>query len=190
MNKKLVLIGASTGGPGQLKSILMDLPKDLKVPIVIAQHMGSMFIPSFIDHFDNMLKPQVVGFDEKKILDKGGVYICKENSVISSYEPLIIEQCKDNITTLYNPNVNILFNSVVSMCDKINILAILLTGIGDDGALGLANIAKSGGTVFGESENSAIVYGMPKKAKELNPSLEMLHVNDIKTQLERFINVF
>lgn len=165
MNKKLVLIGASTGGPGQLKSMLIDLPKDLKVPIVIAQHMGYMFIPSFIDHFDNMLKPPVTGFDDKMSLEKGGVYICRKNSFISTKESLYVSQCEENVKTLYNPNVNILFNSATSICKSVDVLAILLTGIGDDGAVGLANIAKSGGEVFGESEESAIVYGMPKKLK-------------------------
>lgn len=187
MYRKLVLIGASTGGPGQLKKMLIDLPKEIKVPIVIAQHMGYMFIPSFIEHFENMLKPPVSGFEGEEVL-KGGVYVCRKNSIISSYNPITLKEL-DESSTLYSPNVDLLFNSVVSMRNRIEVLAILLTGIGDDGAKGLLNISKSGGTVLAENEESAIVYGMPKKAKELNPSLEMLSLDSIKTRLERFVDV-
>ncbi len=188
MKEKVVLIGASTGGPGHLKNLLIDLPSELKVPIVIAQHMGDLFIPSFVDHFNNIIAPDVKQVDQEETLDGGGVYICKKNSIISSTNPLRIKEM-DNVVTLYNPNVNVLFESAAILCHKVDVLAMLLTGIGDDGAVGLANIASSGGEVYGESEESAVVYGMPKKAKEFNPKLTMLGIDELKERLERFVDV-
>ncbi len=188
MNKKLILIGASTGGPGQLKEILIDLPSDLKVPIVIAQHMGAIFISSFVDHFNNIIGPKVQSTDGKKDISEGGVYICRKSSVISSKHPLTLEE-DAKVQTLYNPNINILFNSVTKFCKDVDVLAVLMTGIGDDGASGLYNIAQAGGKVYGEDEKSSIVYGMPKKAKEFNPELRMLSLKEIKNKIMSFIDV-
>lgn len=189
MKEKLILIGASTGGPGHLKKILIDLPAWIDIPIIIAQHMGVMFIPSFIDQFKNELKAPVFSLKERKTLDKGGIYICEKNFIIKSNNPLRATPQESDEKTLYNPNVDILFNSAVKLCNEVEIMPILLTGIGHDGADGLKNLAKNGAYAIGESEKSAIVYGMPKKAKELNPDLRMLELSQIKIELEKFLHV-
>lgn len=190
MKEKLVLIGASTGGPGHLKKILSDLPAWIDVPIIIAQHMGVMFIPSFVEQFQNELKAPTFSLKEQKTLDKGGVYICEKNFIIKSNNPLRAKPKESSEKTLYNPNIDILFNSATKLCKEVEIMSILLTGIGHDGADGLKNLAKNGAHTIGESEKSAIVYGMPKKAKELNPDLKMLELAQIKIELEKFLHVF
>lgn len=188
MREKLVLIGASTGGPGQLKKLFCDLKSDLKVPIIVAQHMGKVFIPSFVEHFKNSINAPIFGVDKAMTLNSGGIYICHQNIKITSTNPINISLSYDE--TIYNPNINILFNMQEALAKDLDILAILLTGIGDDGALGLANLAKFGASVVGESEESAIVYGMPKKAKELISSLDMLSIDEIKMKLQKFVDVF
>lgn len=189
MREKLVLIGASTGGPGHLKKLLIDLPECIDVPIVIAQHMGVMFIPSFVEQFQNELKAPTFALNEQRSLDRGGVYICEKNFTIKSSNPLRATPKDINEKTLYNPNVDVLFNSAVKVCKDVEVMSILLTGIGNDGADGLKNLAKNGAYTIGESEKSAIVYGMPKKAKELNPELRMLELAQIKIELEKFLHV-
>lgn len=186
--QKLVLIGASTGGPGHLKKLLLGLPKELSVPIVIAQHMGELFIPSFIQQFQSELQAPVFPLNATQNLEQGGIYICEHNIKIGTSLPLCAKTSK-NEKTLYNPNVDILFSSAVSISKDVDILAILLTGIGHDGASGLAKLNQNGAMTIGESEESAIVFGMPKKAQELIPNLKMLDLDKIKIELERFTNV-
>lgn len=189
MREKLVLIGASTGGPGHLKKIFLSLKKDINVPIVVAQHMGSNFIPSFINNFQDTLQVPVFELQNGLVISKGGIYICKNSMLISSSSPISLSEHRGE-ELIYSPNIDLLFNSGAKICKDVNILAILLTGIGHDGARGMLNLYNCGAKVIGESEESAIVYGMPKKAKELNPELKVLNIDEIKIELERFVNVF
>lgn len=190
MKPKLVLIGASTGGPGHLKRILKDIPQDVKVPIIIAQHMGALFIPSFAQQFKSELNVAVFRVDTELRLDGGGVFICEKNTIVSKSLPLRVMPEPKQSQTTHNPNIDILFNSAVSLSEDVNILTILLTGIGADGALGMQALNKAGATCIGENEESSVVYGMPKRAKELIPNLNMLSLQEIKEKLEHFVNDF
>lgn len=184
--EKLVLIGASTGGPGHLREILSTLPQTLQTPIIIAQHMNAVFISSFVQQFRTELKAPVLNANQALHVNQGGVYICERNCALSSSVPPKL--CFDDPCepTLYNPSVDHLFLSAVPLCKEMDILAILLTGIGHDGALGLQALEKAGAKCYGESEKSAIVYGMPKRAKELIPDLTMLTLSEIQTVIQRF----
>ena len=94
------------------------------------------------------------------------------------------------IKTIYTPNVDVLFNSGTQIAKNVNLLAILLTGIGDDGAAGLDKLYKAGAKCIAENEESAIVYGMPKRAKELNQNLKSLNLMMIRKELEEVLNAF
>ncbi|QQF51612.1 CheB methylesterase domain-containing protein [Campylobacter fetus] len=187
MKPKLILIGASTGGPGHLKKLLFDLNLPKNTSVVIAQHMSSMFIHSFVTQFNQDINPDVELLDKKMHLENK-VYICEKNSVILNSQTLSANIDESKIVTTFNPNVNMLFNSAVPVCKYVSVMAILLTGIGDDGAVGLDKLYKAGAKCIAENEESAIVYGMPKRAKELNTKLETANLHDIKIKLERFIN--
>lgn len=189
MKKRLVLIGASTGGPGHLKRIFSSLSKDIRVPIIVAQHMGSAFIPSFANNFKDTLDVPVFKLQSSSTITEGGIYICPFSMNVVSASPISLREYQGN-DLIYSPNIDLLFNSSVKICKNVDILAILLTGIGYDGANGILNLHRAGAKVIGESQESAIVYGMPKKAKELNPELEVLNIDKIKIELERFVNVF
>lgn len=186
MSDKLVLIGASTGGPGHLNKLLKGI-KNNHTPIVIAQHMNSIFVPYFVSQFQKEVDMKVHEVDKIYYLDDG-IYICNQTSMISENLPLSIKPIKSD--SIYNPNINTLFNSAITSCNFKDVLAILLTGIGDDGANGLFELYKAGAKCIGENEESAIVYGMPKKAKEINPNLLSLPLHKIKENLERFLYVF
>lgn len=187
MKKKLVLIGASTGGPGHLKIILSELPNNLSVPIIVAQHMGRLFIPSFIEQFANEFDAPVYSLEKKRDIDRGGIYICEENMRLFQQDGLKATSHEE--TTIYNPSVDVLFSSA-TLLENYEILAILLTGIGDDGAKPMFELAKKGARVIGENEESSVVFGMPKKAKEINDNLPLLSLLEIKEELKRFANVF
>ncbi|AII14906.1 MCP protein-glutamate methylesterase [Campylobacter iguaniorum] len=185
MNQKLILIGTSTGGPGHLKKLLHDIILPQNTSIVIAQHMGKSYLPSFVSQFNEEINSQVVLLQKKEIL-KNKVYICEKNSVILPSKIITADICDQ--VTIFNPNVNILFSSATQICKYAQVLAILLTGIGDDGATAINELYKSGAQCIAESEETAIAFGMPKRAKELNPKLQSAPLNEIKIKLERFIN--
>jgi two-component system chemotaxis response regulator CheB len=186
---KLILIGASTGGPGHLKKLLKNF-NNTNVPIVIAQHMNEIFIPSFSSQLSTEVGVSVTLVSGEVEL-KNGIYVCEKTSSIKLNESLKISNIDfDTSPSIFNPNVDNLFISASLLTHKLDILAILLTGIGNDGALGLKALYEAGAKCFGESEQSAIVYGMPKKAKELNSDLKMLTLEEIKIEMEKFTNVF
>ncbi|RAZ51247.1 CheB methylesterase domain-containing protein [Campylobacter hyointestinalis] len=187
MKQKLVLIGASTGGPGHLRELFRDIILPQNVSIVIAQHMNKAFLPSFVKEFNKDIKSEATMVKEKELL-KNQIYICEKNSIILDTKQLMISPDNSGIPTIFNPNVNMLFSSAVSACKFSDVFAVLLTGLGDDGAIGLDKLYKSGAKCIAENEETAIVYGMPKRAKELNPKLETENLQNIKIELEKFIN--
>ena len=186
MKQKLILIGASTGGPGHLKKLLDGITLPSNVSIVIAQHMGKNFVSSFADILSQELHSDVELLNTKITL-QNKIYICEQNSVILNNQILTANIDQSGITTTYNPNVNMLFKSAVPICKIVDVMGILLTGIGDDGASGLNDLYRAGAKCIAENEQTAIVYGMPKRAKDINPNLEIGNLDTIKTNLRRFI---
>lgn len=186
MKDKLIILGASTGGPGHLKRLLSALGKDFDIPIVIAQHMNPTFVPSFVKQFDNELPLNVIMAKESHVVEREHAYICATHCELNyRNRTLKLESC-EGIESYYNPSVDCLFKSAVSLTRDFKVLAVLLTGIGHDGAEGLAELHKSGAKCIAESEESAIVYGMPKKAVELNPQVDIMKLDEIISYVKRF----
>ena len=157
--------------------------------VVIAQHMNKMFINSFVTQMGRECNINVEILSEKTNLRENIVYICDQNFEISATLPVSAKP-QPEIKTIYTPNVDVLFNSGTQIAKNVNLLAILLTGIGDDGAAGLDKLYKAGAKCIAENEESAIVYGMPKRAKELNQNLKSLNLMMIRKELEEFLNAF
>jgi two-component system chemotaxis response regulator CheB len=186
VKEKLILIGASTGGPGHLKKIFFSLNSSFSIPIIIAQHMNPVFITSFVKQFDDELSFKFCLADNIHNIEKGIMYICATHCKLDKSEKgLKLKSVKD-VTSSYNPSVDCLFKSAVKLCKKYDVLAILLTGIGHDGAQGLSDLQNVGATCIAESEESAIVYGMPKKAVELNCDIKVMSLNQITTYIKKF----
>ena len=186
MRTKIVLIGASTGGPGHLKRILSVLPSSFKASVVIAQHMNSAFIPSFISQFQSELPLKVSSIDQTRDLEPSHVYFCPMNCVLHKNHFNVGVEPRPELQTPYNPNVDTLFLSAVPFVKDAEILAVLLTGIGHDGANGLSELQKNGALCIAESEKSAIVYGMPKRAVEINPKIISKPLDDIVEIIKQF----
>jgi len=185
MKPKIVLIGASTGGPGHLKKILSVIPTTYNGSIIIAQHMNATFIPSFISQFQNELHLPVHSVDERMNLQISHVYICPQNCRLKQADFTRIEPI-DEGETPYNPSIDSLFSSAVECIRDSEILAVLLTGIGHDGANGLSELQKHGAQCIAESEKSAIVYGMPKRAVEINPNITSFALDEIVQIIKNF----
>ncbi len=114
MRTKIVLIGASTGGPGHLKRILSALPSSFKASVIIAQHMNSAFIPSFISQFQSELPLKVSSIDKTCDLEPSHVYFCPMNCVLHKNHFTLGVEPRPELQTPYNPNIYTLFLSAVA----------------------------------------------------------------------------
>ncbi len=180
----IVLIGSSTGGPNQVKFLLQDI--DMKhCCAVVAQHMGASFLPNYVRQFNQEALAEVVLADDKEALVRNKIFVCRQNTVFDGSLNPTLNFSQER--TVFNPNVNLLFSSATHIAKTNNILAILLTGMGDDGAKGLFELYNAGAECLGESEADCVVYGMPKRAKELNPKLKQMGLAGIKTEIIKFV---
>lgn len=186
-NKKLILIGSSTGGPGHLEQILASLDASFNATIIIAQHIDSIFLPSMIKRFNDICSCEVLQAIENHPLKPNTVYFTSKNITrlkSTSTQDLIITKCIK--TSHYQPSVNSLFFSASELDTPYNILVCLLTGIGDDGAEGMLSLKNNGAQCIAEAEESSIVFGMPKVAFDIGASTKVMRLDKIIEEIKKF----
>ena len=177
----LVLIGSSTGGPPVLEAILTKLPADLPVPVVVAQHMPAMFTKSLAERLDQHCAVSVVQADQNMPLNPGTVAIIqggKHGRVVRGeggrYSLQIGDEPK---SALYKPSVDELLRS--GACAGEAALAVVLTGMGEDGAIGGGELHRAGGTLVAQEGSTCVVYGMPRALVTRNLAHAALAPNEI-----------
>jgi len=181
--KKIVLIGASTGGPGQIQKIIDALPKLQNTSIVIAQHMIASFLKSFANNLS--INNNVVIADGEEEFLNATIYICNGNIDLVLYNDKICFRSNKAVNS-YNPNINMVFNSFVPLSQSSKILCAILTGIGDDGVEACKNLSEHNVECLTESEQSAIVDGMPNRVRELVPNVQVMDIQEIVTKIKEF----
>ncbi|MBW1722617.1 MAG: chemotaxis response regulator protein-glutamate methylesterase [Deltaproteobacteria bacterium] len=166
---KVVVIGESTGGPNTIMDILPVLPADLGAPVIVVQHMPKSFTPSFAQRLD---KNCALPFREAKsgdIIENNCGYLAPGDIHMTlaprgmGKDGNIVRLTKTPRDPLHKPSVDVTMRSVLS-CYGENTIAVLLTGMGADGAEAMAEIREAGGRTIAESEETAVVFGMPKEA--------------------------
>jgi two-component system chemotaxis response regulator CheB len=165
---KIVLIGASTGGPGLIEQICTALPASFGYAVCIVQHMPEQFTAAFATRLDkNSTLPVIEAKDHMELypgniyLARGGVHMHFGKKVTGR---VVIREEKNKGSRFFQPSVDEMFISALKVFSGDQIVGVLLTGIGDDGANGMVAIKQAGGFTIGESEETATVYGMPKEA--------------------------
>jgi two-component system, chemotaxis family, response regulator WspF len=169
----LVVIGASTGGPKALVTILSQLPANFEAATVIVQHVDLQFAGGMIEWLDQQTALRV---EKAKIGDRptrGTVLFAHTNDHLRLQPNGTLTYTQAPIDALHRPSVNVFFNSVAQNWADPG-TAILLTGMGTDGAKGLSALRQRGWRTIAQSEESCVVYGMPKAAIELNAAVEVL----------------
>jgi len=177
--KKIVLIGASTGGPGQIKKILQALPSLNNCSILIAQHMADGFLESFRNNLNKNSINSIKMADSEKMLLENTIYVCEKSMTIEQTLDGIYFKKQMHVTNSFNPNINIIFNSFVQLSQKIEILSVILTGIGDDGVQACVKLSENGTRCITETYESAIIDGMPSRARELVANVEAYDIDEI-----------
>lgn len=160
----IVSIGTSTGGPKALQEIIPKLPKDFPVPIVIAQHMPPNFTKPFAERLDQLSQLSVKEAEEGETVKPGIVYIAPGRGHMRLKRRGIetfVSISEDKEEFIYRPSVDALMLSVAD-CYPGRALGVILTGMGNDGAKGCKKIKETGGRVFAQSEETCVVYGMPR----------------------------
>jgi two-component system chemotaxis response regulator CheB len=183
---KIIVIGASTGGPPVLKEILGELPADYPLPILVVQHMSYGFMDQFVEWLGTMCKLRIKKGVEGELVLPGTVYFASEGydmtinqGRIKLYEPLKGE--------LFVPSVSRLFSSVAKY-DAKETVAIILTGMGRDGAFELKELKDRGALTIVQNEESSVVFGMPKEAIALDGVTRVLSPLAIKEMLLKLVD--
>jgi two-component system chemotaxis response regulator CheB len=181
----LVLIGASTGGPPAVERVLSDLGAPLECPVVVAQHMPAGFTRAFAARLAGCLpwKAQEVVSGERLL--PGTVYIAPGgfHTAVEKGRPGLIA----TLTATADPNqpsVDVLFVSAAAAVAG-RALAVLLTGMGDDGARGMVALARAGSYTIAQDESTSVVFGMPRAAIEAGGARETLPISSIGERLRQ-----
>lgn len=167
----VVIIGVSTGGPKTLMEILPRIPSDFLGAVLVVQHMPPAFTESFAKRLDQYCNLPVREASDGTAVEPGTITIAKGGWHLvverdAGKLGLKVRLTREPEEALYKPSVNITMKSVLENMDGRNIIGVLLTGMGDDGADMMVEIRKKGGFTIAESEETAVVYGMPRAAIE------------------------
>ena len=166
--QRLVAIGTSTGGPRALQQVITQLPADLPCGVVIVQHMPPGFTKSLSERLDSLSKVRVKEAEDNDLIEPGHVYIAPGNyhmQVKNQSGLLRISLNQEPPLASHRPSVDVLFDSVASIGRRLT--AVIMTGMGSDGAKGMQKIKFAGGYVIAEDESTSVVYGMPKAVVDL-----------------------
>jgi two-component system, chemotaxis family, protein-glutamate methylesterase/glutaminase len=183
----LIAIGASTGGVEALRSVLVELPAEMP-PIVIVQHIPAVFSAEFARRLDRTCKIRVKEAADGDPIEPGTAYVAPGNfhltvrksagsfrAVVGGGEPVHYQR----------PAVDVLFESVARQAGG-DAVGAILTGMGADGAAGLAMMKKTGARTIAQNEASCVVFGMPREAIRLGAAGEILPLDQIAAALMRF----
>jgi len=187
---KVVVIGASTGGPQALLKIFEDLPSVISVPIVVAQHMISEFLPQFVNSLSNddiNLKFELG--EQNKALEAGRIYIAPGGSnmtvKIDNNGTKRLEISPS--TAVLRPSIDMLMTSVANTYGA-NSLGIILSGMGKDGLEGMRAIKTAGGETITQDKDSSVVYGMAQAVNDQNLADFILPLPSIAGAIFRWSN--
>jgi two-component system chemotaxis response regulator CheB len=182
----LVAIGSSTGGPPALQNIFESMPL-LPLPIVIAQHMPPVFTRLFAERINRLTDFTVKEGEDEETLVAGVAYVApggKQMEVRRSGARLQLRVTSAQAGDLYAPSVDRLFRSSSEACGE-RLVAVILTGMGDDGAEAIRFVRENGGRTVAESDESAIIFGMPGAAIRTGAVEEIAPLTEIPSVIRR-----
>jgi two-component system chemotaxis response regulator CheB len=188
MTSNIIVIGASVGGPRTITTILKELPRSLNAPILIVQHLSSHFTGAFADNLNIECDLKIKVAQNGELIHPGQVYIApgdmhmeismeNKNPSIKIYKGASVNFCM--------PSIDVLFYSAAKIYRN-RAMGVLLTGMGSDGVEGLGAIKRVGGKTIAESEQTSILYAMPKFAKEKGYADHVLPNYEIYAQITEF----
>ncbi len=186
----LVLVGASTGGPAVLSLLFERLPGTLGAPVVVAQHMPASFTAALAHRLDEQCALTVTEVDRLLPVRAGQVYIAHGDAdIVLTRRPegLMAQPAPSSPAHYWHPSVDRLVASAMSVVEPARMIGVLLTGMGDDGAEQMTRLHQQGGRTIAESEDSAVVWGMPGQLVARKGATAVLDAAQIPTRLTTWI---
>jgi two-component system chemotaxis response regulator CheB len=184
---KCVVIGASTGGPPVLQTILSRLPKEFSFPVLIVQHMAAGFVEGFAEWLTRVsAHPVHMAIDGEHFLP-GHIYVAPDGFHMGVGAGKRITLSKEKPENSLRPSVSYLFRSVAQTFGK-NSVGVLLSGIGRDGAEELKTMKDKGALTIAQDRESSVVYGMPGEAVKLDAATYVLSPEGIGSVLRGIAN--
>lgn len=159
----ILAIGTSTGGPNALAEVVPRLPGDFPVPVVLVQHMPPLFTRLLAERLNSQSPLLVQEAEAGKMLEPGQVWIARGDyhmTVARKGTRVVLNLNQEPPENSCRPAVDVLFRSVAQIYGA-NVLGVVMTGMGSDGARGAANIRDAGGEILVQDEASSVVWGMP-----------------------------
>lgn len=178
----LVLLGASTGGPGAVEAILSSLPDDFPWPVLVAQHMPATFTAIFARRLEQHCALSVIEVARAMPLRTGYVYVARGDAdLVVARRPsgLFALSAPSSDAYRWHPSVDRLVSSALDHVEPRRLLGVLVTGMGDDGAASMARLRREGGRTIAQDEDTAIVWGMPGELVKRNGADQVLPLPDI-----------
>ena len=180
----LVVIGASAGGPSALAMVLGKLPKNFGAPVVLVQHVDEQFAPSLASWLAQQSALPVIAAREGEKPEPGQVFLAVKDHHLVLRKSGLLGYSENPREVFYRPSVDVFFESVAQHWSG-DVIGVLLTGMGRDGAKGLKRLREAGHHTIAQDQQSCAVYGMPKAAAQLNAAVEILPLSEIAGALEK-----
>ncbi len=189
--KKLVSIGISTGGPRALQEVLASIPQDIEAPILVVQHMPKLFTKAFAERLDNNCDIKVKEAEDGEVLKTGYAYIAPGDQhlkVKQVFGELKVSLSSEEKVSGHRPSVDAMFDSLLEI-NRLDIIAVIMTGMGRDGAEGMLKLKRKGAKTIAQDEATSVVYGMPKSAFELGAVDKVCPLDGIAEQIISLVEV-
>jgi two-component system chemotaxis response regulator CheB len=183
---KVIAVGASTGGTEAIKELLTSVPKNCP-PILITQHIPKVFSTSFAERLDRYLAMEVFEAQEGMIIRSGCVYIAPGDyhlTIARSGTKMVCHIIQTEKVNRHRPAVDVMFNSILEAYGS-NVVAVMLTGMGNDGAQGMLKLKQAGAVTYAQDEATSVVWGMPQAAYNLGAVDELLPLQKITEKMLR-----
>jgi two-component system chemotaxis response regulator CheB len=182
---KLIIIGASTGGPVALTEVLTALPRNFRVPIVLVQHMPENFTKAFAERLNRQCQISVREATDGDLLQPGLALLAPGGKqLMIDKRGTTVRVLPDDNRVNYKPSLDITFGSAANIySDKV--LGIVLTGMGSDGCNGARLLKSAGSSIWSQDEESCVIYGMPMAIARANLTDKVLSLKDIGPRLVR-----
>lgn len=181
---ELVAIGASTGGPMAIKSILEGLPADYPLPIICVLHISQGFLPEMITWLSAHVRLKVLVAPAAETPQPGFIYFPPEDRHLTLDRSGRFFHDSGMPRELHRPSIDVTFHSLASV-SKARALGVLLTGMGRDGAAGLLAMRQAGAETIAQDKESCVVWGMPAEAVKLDAAKHVLSLNEIAIRLKQ-----
>jgi two-component system, chemotaxis family, protein-glutamate methylesterase/glutaminase len=176
----LVLVGTSTGGPPALEALLTALPADFPWPILVAQHMPASFTGPLAERLDRLCAIRVAEVRRPTVMRAGHAYIGRGDAdlvVARRAGGLVAMSAPARADYPWHPSTDRLVQSALQHVAPSQLIGVLMTGMGNDGAAAMAGLRQQGGRTIAEAEETAVVWGMPRELVEAGGAewIEPLH---------------